>query len=74
MNASRHLLKPRSDEMKQVFSGEALGLLVAGLCVLTAAFPLAQTVPPRLPPASPNPPAASLQAPLDPDYAGLIAT
>ncbi len=74
MNASRHLLKPRSDEMKQVFSGEALGLLVAGLCVLTAAFPLAQTVPPRLPPASPNPAAASLQAPLDPDYAALIAT
>jgi len=74
MNASRHLLKPRSDEMKQVFSGEALGLLVAGLCVLTAAFPLAQTVPPRLPPASPNPPAASLQAPLDPGYAALIAT
>src|SRR6266487_6324507 len=48
-------------------------LLVAGPCVLTAALALAQTAVPRLPPASPNPPAASVQAPLDPGYAALIA-
>src|SRR5437899_1240439 len=49
-------------------------LLMAGPCVLTAALALAQTAVPRLPPALPNPPAASLQAPLDPGYAALIAT
>jgi gluconolactonase len=41
--------------------------------MLTAALLVAQAVVPRLPPASPNPPAASLQAPLDPGYAALIA-
>jgi gluconolactonase len=42
--------------------------------VLTAALAIAQTAVPRLPPAPANPPAASLQAPLDPGYAALIAT
>jgi len=58
MNASRHVI----------------GILVTGLCTLTAALPLAQTAAPRLPPAPPNPPVASVQAPLDPGYAALIAT
>ena len=48
--------------------------VMAGLCLVTAALLVAQTAPPRLPPAPPNPPAASLQAPLDPGYAALIAT
>ena len=48
--------------------------IAAGLCVLTPALVVAQTAVPRLPPASPNPPPASLQAPLDPRYAALIAT
>jgi len=48
--------------------------IAAGLCVLTPAFVVAQTAVPRMPPAPPNPPAASLQAPLDPGYAALIAT
>ncbi len=48
--------------------------LVAGLCVLTSALLVAQTTAPRLPPAPPNPPVASVQAPLDPGYAALIAT
>ena len=48
--------------------------VIAGLCLVTAALLVAQTAPPRLPPAPPNPPAASLQAPLDPGYAALIAT
>jgi len=47
--------------------------LVAGLCVLTSALLVAQTTAPRLPPAPPNPPVASVQAPLDPGYAALIA-
>src|SRR5439155_11113454 len=50
-----------------------IGMLIACPCVLTAALALAQTAVPRLPPALPNPPAASLQAPLDPGYAALIA-
>ena len=41
---------------------------------IAAAFLVAQTAAPRLPPALPNPPAASLQAPLDPGYAALIAS
>src|SRR5437762_13457043 len=45
----------------------------AGLCVLTPAF-VGQTAVPRMPPAPPNPPAASLQAPLDPGYEALIGT
>src|SRR5712692_7126154 len=49
-------------------------ILVAALSVVTPALVLAQTVVPRLPPAPPNPPAASVQAPLDPGYAALIAT
>ena len=48
--------------------------ITAGLCVLTTGLVAAQTVVPRLPPAVPNLPAASLQAPLDPGYAALIAT
>ena len=48
--------------------------IAAGLCVLTPAFVVAQTAVPRMPPAPPNPPAASLQAPLDPGYAALIGT
>ena len=48
--------------------------LVGGLCVLTSALLVAQTTVPRLPPAPPNPPVASVQAPLDPGYAALIAT
>ncbi|PYR11168.1 MAG: hypothetical protein DMF99_09030 [Acidobacteria bacterium] len=47
--------------------------IAAGLCVLTSALLVAQTMAPRLPPAPPNLPAASLQAPLDPGYAALIA-
>jgi len=47
--------------------------IAAGLCVLTSALLVAQTTAPRLPPAPPNPPAASVQAPLDPGYAALIA-
>jgi gluconolactonase len=47
--------------------------IAAGLCVLTPALVVAQAAVPRLPPALPNPPAASLQAPLDPGYAALIA-
>jgi sugar lactone lactonase YvrE len=48
--------------------------IAAGLCVLTPAFVVAQTAVPRMPPAPPNPLTASLQAPLDPGYAALIAT
>jgi gluconolactonase len=44
------------------------------LFALTPAFVIAQSAVPRLPPALPNPPAASLQAPLDPGYATMIAT
>jgi sugar lactone lactonase YvrE len=46
--------------------------IAAGL-VLAPAILAAQTAAPRLPPALPNPPPASLQAPLDPGYAALIA-
>jgi gluconolactonase len=49
-------------------------MLAAGLCVLIPALVLAQTAVPRLPPPLPNPSATSLQAPLDPGYAALIAT
>ena len=48
--------------------------IVAAPWMLTAALVIAQTAVPRLPPALPNPPAPSLQAPLDPGYAALIAT
>jgi gluconolactonase len=48
--------------------------IAAGLCVLTPALVVAQAAAPRLPPTPPNPPVASLQAPLDPGYAALIAT
>jgi len=48
--------------------------IAAALSVMTAALPLGQTTAPRLPPASANPTAPSLQAPLDPGYAALIAT
>ena len=44
------------------------------LCALTPAAAAAQTTVPRLPAAPANPPAPSLQAPLDPGYAALIAT
>jgi len=48
--------------------------IAAALCLMTTVLVLAQAVVPRLPPALPNPPAASVQAPLDPGYAALIAT
>ena len=48
--------------------------VAAALCVLAPALLVAQTAVPRLPPALPNPPAASVQAPADPGYAALIAT
>ena len=51
-----------------------IGILVAGLYLLTPAPLVAQTTAPRLPPAPANPPAPSVQAPLDPGYAALIAT
>jgi len=41
---------------------------------ILAALPLAQTVVPRLPPASSNPSGPSVQAPQDSNYAALIAT
>jgi len=44
------------------------------MCMLTSALLVAQTVVPRLPPASPNPSGPSVQAPLDSNYAALIAT
>jgi sugar lactone lactonase YvrE len=53
---------------------KAIGILAAGSCVLSPALLAAPTAAPRLPPAPANLPAASLQAPLDPGYAGLIAT
>ena len=49
------------------------GMLIAGLSLLCPARLVAQTAPPRLPPAPANPPATSVQAPLDPGYAALIA-
>jgi sugar lactone lactonase YvrE len=49
-------------------------IVVAAFCVATPALAVAQPAVPRLPPASPNPTAPSLQAPLDPGYAALIAT
>ena len=48
--------------------------LTAGLCAVLAAIALAQTAVPRLPPAPANPPAPSVQAPLDSGYAALIAS
>ena len=42
--------------------------------MLTTGLLVAQTVVPRLPPASPNPSGPSVQAPLDSNYAALIAT
>src|SRR5207249_4412182 len=50
------------------------GILVAGLWVLTPALLVAQRAVPRLPAASPNPSGPSVQAPLDSNYAALIAT
>ena len=50
-----------------------MGLLV-GLCLLAPAAPGTQTAAPRLPPAAASPPPPSVQAPLDPGYAALIAT
>jgi gluconolactonase len=41
---------------------------------LTSVLLAGQTAPPRLPPAPANPPALSVQAPLDPGYAALTAT
>jgi len=48
-------------------------IVVAALCAATSALAVAQTTVPRLP-ADANPPAPSLQAPLDPGYAALIAS
>jgi gluconolactonase len=59
---------------KQTRHDSLAGFVSFVLFVLTPALLLAQTAVPRLPPALPNPPAASLQAPLDPGYAALIAT
>jgi len=42
-------------------------------CVLGSAVLFAQNQAPRLPPAAPNAPAPSLQAPADPGYAALVA-
>jgi len=47
--------------------------IAAGLCMLTAALLVAQNAVPRLPPATPNPSGPSVQAPLDSNYAALIA-
>jgi gluconolactonase len=44
------------------------------LSMLGSMVAVAQTQPPRLPPAPANPPAPSVQAPADPGYAALIAT
>jgi gluconolactonase len=49
-------------------------VIAAGLGVMTPALVVSQTAVPRLPPALAHPPAASVQAPLDPGYAALIAT
>ena len=49
-------------------------VIAAGLCLLTPALLVAQTVVPRLPPAMSNPSGPSVQAPLDSNYAALIAT
>ena len=49
-------------------------IVVAALCAATSALAVAQTTVPRLPAAPANPPARSLQAPLDPGYAALIAS
>ena len=48
--------------------------IAVALRVLGPTLVIAQTAVPRLPPASPNPPAPSVQAPADPGYAALIAT
>jgi gluconolactonase len=48
-------------------------VIAAGLCMLTAAL-VAQNAVPRLPPATSNPSGPSVQAPLDSNYAALIAT
>jgi gluconolactonase len=49
-------------------------ILAAGFGLLGPALLVAQTAAPRLPPAPANSPAPSVQAPLDPGYAALIAT
>ena len=49
------------------------GIFALALCFAGSVAALAQTQPPRLPPAPANPPAPSLQAPADPGYAALIA-
>jgi sugar lactone lactonase YvrE len=51
-----------------------LAALAMALCALTPAILSAQQAVPRLPPASSNPAAPSLQAPLDPGYTSLVAT
>jgi len=50
------------------------GILTIVCCVLGSALAVAQSDPPRLPPAPANPPAPSLQSAADPGYAALIAT
>jgi gluconolactonase len=49
-------------------------IVVAVLCALGPALLVAQNAAPRLPAAARNPTARSVQAPLDPGYAALIAT
>ena len=49
------------------------GIFALALCFAGSVAALAQTQPPRLPPAPANPPAPSVQAPADPGYAALIA-
>src|SRR5215471_15826769 len=51
-----------------------IGILSAALALVTSAGPAAQTTAPRLPPAPAAPAPPSVQAPLDPGYAALIAT
>jgi gluconolactonase len=48
-------------------------ILAAGWCALGPTLLAAQTAAPRLPAAPANPPAPSVQGPLDPGYAALIA-
>jgi len=49
-------------------------IVLAGCCALSPALAFAQTAAPRLPAAAANPAPPSVQAPLDPGYAALIAT
>jgi len=50
------------------------GFFTITLCLAGSIAAIAQTQPPRLPPAPANAPAPSVQAPADPGYAALIAT